>query len=85
MPKGSVKWFNNAKGYGFIIADDSSKELFAHYSAIAMKGYKTLLAGEVVEFDLQQCDKGLQAKNIRRCDADTDSGNPEVSEPSTPL
>jgi CspA family cold shock protein len=62
MPEGSVKWFNNAKGYGFIIADDSSKELSAHYSAIAMKGYKTLLAGEVVEFDLQQCDKGLQAK-----------------------
>lgn len=67
MPKGSVKWFNNAKGYGFIVAEDNTAELFAHYSAIAMDGYKTLNAGEVVEFDLQRCDKGLQAKNIRRC------------------
>ena len=66
MPKGSVKWFNNAKGYGFIVADDNTTELFAHYSAIAMDGYKTLNAGELVEFEPQHCDKGLQAKNIRR-------------------
>ncbi|RPG34384.1 MAG: cold shock domain-containing protein [Gammaproteobacteria bacterium TMED92] len=70
MPKGSVKWFNNAKGYGFIVADDNTTELFAHYSAIAMDGYKTLNAGELVEFELQHCDKGLQAKNIRRCATD---------------
>ena len=64
MPKGSVKWFNNVKGYGFIITQDGSEELFAHFSAIAMAGYKTLLAGEIVEFDVQQCDKGLQAKTL---------------------
>ena len=67
MPKGSVKWFNNAKGYGFIVTKDNPDELFAHYSAISMTGYKTLVDGEAVEFDIESSDKGLQAKNIRRC------------------
>jgi CspA family cold shock protein len=67
MTKGSVKWFNNAKGYGFIISEEGDEELFAHYTAIAMEGYKTLNADERVEFDLLRSEQGLQAKNIRRC------------------
>ena len=66
MAKGSVKWFNTAKGYGFIVSEDNPDELFAHYSAISMSGYKTLVDGEAVEFDIEKSDKGLQAKNIRR-------------------
>ncbi|MAD07578.1 MAG: hypothetical protein CMP86_09220 [Gammaproteobacteria bacterium] len=69
MPKGSVKWFNSAKGYGFIVNEENPQELFAHYSAISMPGYKALVDGEAVEFDIEQSDKGLQAKNIRRLHA----------------
>ena len=73
MSKGSVKWFNSAKGYGFIITEENPQELFAHYSAISMPGYKTLVDGEAVEFDIEQSDKGLQAKNIRRLQATEDA------------
>ena len=48
MAKGSVKWFNTAKGYGFIVSEDNPDDLFAHFSAIIMKGYKTLVDGEAV-------------------------------------
>ena len=65
MPTGSVKWFNNAKGYGFIVADEGSEDLFAHYSAITMDGYKTLKAGQKVSFDIINGDKGLHAVNIK--------------------
>lgn len=65
MPKGTVKWFNNAKGYGFILSDDSGSDIFAHYSAIKMDGYKTLKAGQEVFFDLINGDKGVHAANIR--------------------
>ena len=60
---GNVKWFNNEKGYGFI---DYSKDedIFVHYSAILSQGYKTLVEGQYVEFELVQTDKGLQAKNV---------------------
>ena len=62
--KGKVKWFNNAKGYGFINKDGESEDLFAHYSAIQMDGYKTLKAGQAVVFDIIQGPKGLHAVNI---------------------
>lgn len=65
MTKGTVKWFNNAKGYGFILADDSGEDIFAHYSAIEMEGYKSLKAGQEVGFDIQSGDKGAHASNIR--------------------
>ena len=78
MTKGSVKWFNNAKGYGFIISEEGGEELFAHYTAIAMEGYRTLDADERVEFDLLRSDQGLQAKNIRRC---TDSLSIKTGQP----
>ena len=64
MPIGTVKWFNNAKGYGFILAEEGGEDLFAHYSAIQMDGYKTLKAGQPVSFDITQGDKGLHAVNI---------------------
>ena len=65
MKTGTVKWFNNAKGYGFIIADESNEDIFAHFSCIEMDGYKTLKAGQSVSFEVEQGDKGLHAKNIR--------------------
>lgn len=64
MPTGTVKWFNNAKGYGFILADEGGEDLFAHYSAIQMDGYKTLKAGQLVSFEITKGDKGLHAINI---------------------
>jgi CspA family cold shock protein len=64
MPTGTVKWFNNAKGYGFILSDEGGEDLFAHYSAIQMEGYKTLKAGQAVSFDITKGDKGLHAVNI---------------------
>ncbi|WP_323815034.1 cold-shock protein [Cellvibrio sp. NN19] len=64
MPTGTVKWFNNAKGYGFILADEGGEDLFAHYSAISMEGYKTLKAGQPVTFEVTKGDKGLHAVNI---------------------
>ena len=64
MPTGTVKWFNNAKGYGFILPEDGGDELFAHYSAITMEGYKTLKAGQQVNFDIAKGDKGFHAVAI---------------------
>jgi CspA family cold shock protein len=64
MAVGKVKWFNNAKGYGFIIEDGKTEDLFAHYSAIKMDGYKTLKAGQAVAFEIIQGPKGLHAVNI---------------------
>jgi cold shock protein len=65
MSTGTVKWFNDAKGFGFITPDDGGKDLFAHHSAIQMSGFKTLKEGQKVEFDLQQSPKGPNAANIR--------------------
>ena len=65
MQTGVVKWFNNAKGYGFVLADDDGKDVFAHYSAIEMEGYKTLRAGQCVAFDAVDGPKGLHAVTIR--------------------
>jgi CspA family cold shock protein len=61
---GTVKWFNNTKGYGFITADVESEDMFAHYSAITMDGYKTLKAGQAVMFDTRVVDDGIHAINI---------------------
>lgn len=64
MASGKVKWFNNAKGYGFINEEGKSDDLFAHYSAIEMEGYKTLKAGQPVSFEIIQGPKGLHAIKI---------------------
>ena len=65
MATGIVKWFNNAKGYGFVLPDDGGEDLFAHFSAIQMNGYKTLRAGDTVEYKLAEGPKGLHADCIR--------------------
>lgn len=65
MPTGTVKWFNNAKGYGFILPDEGGEDLFAHYSAIQMDGYKTLKAGQTVQFEITPGEKGLHATQIK--------------------
>ncbi len=64
MATGTVKWFNNAKGYGFISPDGGGNDVFAHFSAINMEGYKTLKQGQKVEFDLIDGPRGLQATKI---------------------
>lgn len=64
MPTGTVKWFNNAKGYGFILPTDSEIDVFAHYSEITMEGYRTLKAGQAVTFELVDGDKGQHAEKI---------------------
>jgi CspA family cold shock protein len=63
--KGTVKWFNNAKGYGFIGRDDGP-DVFVHYSAITAEGYKSLQEGDVVEFEITQGQKGPQAANVSK-------------------
>lgn len=67
MPTGRVKWFNNSKGYGFIVQEDGP-ELFVHYSAIQGDGYKTLVEGQAVSFEVTQSDKGPQAANVVKVD-----------------
>ena len=62
--EGRVKWFNEKKGYGFIERDEGS-DVFVHYSAIAGDGFRTLAEGQRVEFDVEEGQKGLQAKNVR--------------------
>ena len=65
MALGKVKWFNNAKGYGFILPENGGEDLFAHYSSVEMDGYKTLRAGDDVEFEIEEGPKGSHAVHIR--------------------
>jgi cold shock protein len=65
MATGTVKWFNGDKGFGFITQDDGGADVFAHFSAIATSGFRSLEENQRVEFDVAQGAKGLQAENIR--------------------
>lgn len=65
MSTGIVKWFNDAKGFGFVAPDDGSDDLFVHFSAINMGGFKSLKEGQKVSFDVAQGPKGKQAANIQ--------------------
>jgi cold shock protein len=65
MATGTVKWFNDAKGFGFITPSDGTKDLFVHFSSLQGDGFKTLAEGANVEFDVAQGDKGPQAQNVR--------------------
>ena len=64
MPQGTVKWFNNQKGYGFISPEGSGNDVFVHHSAIQGDGYKTLNEGDSVQFDIVRGPKGEQAANV---------------------
>jgi CspA family cold shock protein len=65
LENGKVRWFNNKKGYGFIQKDSDGKDIFVHYSAITMEGYKTLKTGDECTFEVVQGDKGPQAANVK--------------------
>lgn len=78
MPSGTVKWFNDAKGFGFIQPDGGGPDAFAHFSAIQMDGYKSLKEGSRVDFELSDGPKGLMAVDIR-----ASSSAPVTSDPPT--
>lgn len=64
--RGTVKWFNNAKGYGFIEPDGGGADVFVHHTAIQMEGFRTLTQGEEVDYEATEGPKGLQARNVMR-------------------
>lgn len=69
MATGTVKWFNNAKGYGFLTPENGGQDVFIHFSAIEMDGYKTLKEGQTVEYELQDGPKGLHAQHVHMANA----------------
>lgn len=66
MQTGTVKWFNDAKGFGFIKPDTGGKDVFVHHTAINMKGFRTLAEGDRVQYEIVQGQKGLQADNVQK-------------------
>lgn len=79
--KGTVKWFNDAKGFGFI-AHSSGRDVFVHYSVIASEGFKTLKDGETVEYELKEGPKGLQASKVLRTEAADAAGENQPDDES---
>ncbi|HEX4940358.1 MAG TPA: cold shock domain-containing protein CspD [Candidatus Kapabacteria bacterium] len=80
MATGKVKWFNNAKGYGFIRPDTGGEDLFVHYSYICMDGYRSLKAGQQVTYDVREAPKGLHAMNINMIGAEQKSPTQETTQ-----
>ncbi|MFT5082568.1 MAG: CspA family cold shock protein [Lentisphaeria bacterium] len=80
MPSGTVKWFNNTKGFGFILPSDGGDDLFAHFSSIEMQGYRTLKAGQNVSFEVEAGEKGLHACHIKALTEDTAKAEETTSE-----
>ena len=65
MPNGTVKWFNDQKGYGFVTPDEGGEDLFVHHTSIEAQGFRTLQEGQAVSFEITQGQKGLQATNVK--------------------
>ena len=85
MPNGIVKWFNNAKGFGFIVEEGGSEDIFAHFSAIEMDGFRTLKAGQTVSFDIEKGDKGLHAAHIKGLPPSPDLSSSSVLAPAVQI
>ena len=83
MATGKVKWFNDSKGYGFIEQPDG-EDVFVHFSAISMEGFKTLAEGEEVDFEIRETDKGLQAANVQRGGSEAPAAEAPMIDPLTP-
>lgn len=66
MAQGVIKWFDNKKGFGFIASEESDQDVFVHFSAIGGEGYKTLIEGDRVEFEIAPSEKGLKALNVTK-------------------
>lgn len=79
MATGEVKWFNNAKGWGFILPEGGGQDIFVHFSAIQGTGYKSLVAGQAVNFDLIEGERGLHASNVTVL-SETEEAIPETEE-----
>ena len=71
MAIGEVKWFNNAKGWGFIVPQDSDEDIFVHFSSIQGTGYKTLTAGQIVNFSVEKGERGLHAMEVYSVEEET--------------
>ena len=69
MPKGTVKWFNDAKGYGFLRVEGQDEDIFVHYTAVQAEGYRSLNEGEAVEFEVVKGPKGMKAEKVVRAEA----------------
>src|SRR5437667_8832529 len=78
MATGTVKWFNDAKGYGFITPDGGGKDVFVHHTAIQMEGFRSLAEGQKVEYEVTEGPKGPQAANVRKSG---EQGSRQIPEP----
>ena len=78
MPTGTVKWFNNVKGYGFIIPENGGNDVFAHYSTIQMEGYKTLKAGQMVQFEAVEGPNGMQTSKVKSIDSAVNGNRADI-------
>ena len=83
MTNGTVKWFNDAKGYGFITQDGNERDIFVHYTAIQTDGFKTLNEGQPVQFELIEGPKGLQATNVQKAAGATSAAGASASSMSS--
>lgn len=73
MAIGEVKWFNNTKGWGFIVPEDGGGDIFVHFSSVVGTGYKSLVAGQMVQFDLVKGERGLLATNVTALHAEAET------------
>lgn len=80
MATGTVKWFNNQKGFGFICLEEGGEDIFAHFSSVIMNGYKSLKTGQRVSFDINNGPKGLHAINIQDATETMITAQPECTE-----